>query len=152
LAASQAADAFPSLKKPAKLFDAGQLTPDAPLLLSSIRHLIDQSARLKNEVNSALLSIGKLGDEINCTRSLCSERVVLRSPADVSLKTRSIYPRGSWQTPIRPSACQRKEKDFRQLPPIGSPSLDLVMLHRFRELIDEHPAQYPIPSTKAVIH
>ena len=37
------------------------------MLLSSIRHLIDQSARLKNEVNSTLLSIGKLDDEINCT-------------------------------------------------------------------------------------
>jgi hypothetical protein len=67
LAASQAADAFPSLKKPTKLFDAGQLTPGAPLLLSSIRHLINQSVRLKNEVNSALLSAGKLDDEINCT-------------------------------------------------------------------------------------
>jgi len=33
------------------------------LLLSSIRHLINQSARLKNEVNSTLLSIGKLDDE-----------------------------------------------------------------------------------------
>src|SRR5262249_16594684 len=33
LAASQAADAFPSLKKPTKLYDAGQLTPGAPLLL-----------------------------------------------------------------------------------------------------------------------
>ena len=67
LAASQAADAFPSLKKPTKLYDAGQLTPGAPLLLSSIRHLIDQSARLKNEVNSTLLSIDKFDDEINCT-------------------------------------------------------------------------------------
>jgi len=67
LAASQAADAFPSLKKPTQLFDAGQLTPGAPLLLSSIRHLIDQSARLKNEVNSTLQSIGKFDDEINCT-------------------------------------------------------------------------------------
>jgi hypothetical protein len=38
-----------------------------PRLVSSIRHLIDQSARLKNEVNSALLSAGKLDDEINCT-------------------------------------------------------------------------------------
>jgi hypothetical protein len=67
LAASQPANAFPSLKKPTKLFDAGQLTPGAPLLLSSIRHLIDQSARLKNEVNSTLLAIGKFDDEINCT-------------------------------------------------------------------------------------
>jgi hypothetical protein len=66
-AVSQAADALPSLKKPTKLFDAGQLTPGASLSLSSIRHLIDQSARLKNEVNSALLSAGKLDDEISCT-------------------------------------------------------------------------------------
>ena len=66
-AASQAADAFPSLKKPTQLFDAGQLTPGAPLLLSSIRHLIAESARLKDEVNSMLLSIGKLADQINCT-------------------------------------------------------------------------------------
>ena len=67
LAASQAADAFPSLKKPTKLFDARQLTPGAPLLLSSIRFLVDQSARLKNEVNSTLLAIGKFDDEISCT-------------------------------------------------------------------------------------
>jgi hypothetical protein len=62
-AASQAADAFPSLKKPTQLFDVGQLAPGVPLLLSSIRRLIDQSARLKNEYWAVGDFWGPLGNE-----------------------------------------------------------------------------------------